>query len=192
MSLEDIKKKIIDDAKSEADKILKAADEEIKQIKHKNSEKLKEEKAKILSNTKTQAKNKARSILITANIESKNEILAKKRKIINTILEKSIKKISNFDDDKYIQVLSHQMKNLNDLGFGSIKIFPAKGKSALTKTAAEKVLNGSFEIQNEIDDIEGGFKVKSNETLIDFSFANLIEENRSELEKKLTESLFKG
>lgn len=192
MSLEDIKKKIVEDAQKQAQEITQTSKKEISNLEQLSKTKLTEIKKKSTAQAKFEAKNKARSILISANIEAKNQILKQKRSIIEKILNLSIEKLENLPDEKYLKIIDSEMQKLKALNIDNIVIIPSKNKKELINKSANQILGQEVQVDQETDKISGGFLVKSNQTIIDFSFENLINELKPQLEKKLSITLFKG
>lgn len=190
MALEDIKNKIIADAKNQAKEIISNAQNLAQDAKKQAANELDEQKKRELSSAKINIKNQAKSLLIRATIDGKNQVLTQKRTIIDKILTQTLERLKNLPDNQYAQIIKSSLNQLPALNLTDITIIPSLGKSSLIKSLAKEALKEKKPvIADEDKKISGGFWVKSGATIIDFSFGNLLAEIKPVIEKKINTAL---
>lgn len=190
MSLQDIKNQIISEAKSEAKKIVDEAKSEAKKYESEKSASIDKKTKKLLEEAKNEVKNEARSTLITANIDAKNEILDKKRQIISQVKDEIVKGLLDLDDATYKKIIKKELTKAKDLNLEDISIIPSETKLELTKETAKEIIDNP-KIEDAKKEITGGFMLRSGETLIDFSIKNIVEENRGAIETLISKEIDK-
>ncbi len=190
MALEDIKNKIISDAQTKAKEIKTQNQKKISDIKNNSSKDIQNIKSKILETARNKAKEKLKSALIDQKIKNSNDILKVKRQIINVILKNTISDLEKISDSEYKKLILIQLKKIETIKFDSLTVLCAKGKVNLVKEIFSNNFKTSQIDFEETGNIQGGFKIKTNNSIIDLSFANLIEENRYLLESEINKLVF--
>ncbi len=182
MSLQDILKKIIDDAKAEAAVILKESEKEKRSVIASFTEKEKIELAKL----KTKADG-ARKVIESktqsmARRQNAKTLLAAKQQVINETLLLFLQHLESANDDLYTKLLE---KLFSEIPSHSGKIFVPRARKDITK----KLAPDGMEILIE-DKIKGGFVYRHGKQEIDNSFHNLIFfEYKAELSTYFSEQL---
>jgi V/A-type H+/Na+-transporting ATPase subunit E len=102
MSIQDIEKKIVEEAEAEAAGIKKERDQRIEMLDNVHSGDKKELVKKLLGKAKQKAEDKKRSILVPARLTAKKELLKAKQEIIASLYQevKKEKKLSDIDLSK--------------------------------------------------------------------------------------------
>lgn len=186
MSLDDIKKAILTEAKNKAkeieqDGMRKAADIQIEWDK-----KLAEKKQEIIASAQRKANQKVQQTQFKLQSQAQTEILNKKQQIIDRAYKAALQKISSLEDDKYTELM---MKLIDQLPEGEGKLISVKGKEDLLKKALRKSKK-KFEISAETTNGNGGFIFQSKEVEIDNTFGALIKNAKEETILSVTNLLF--
>lgn len=190
MALEDIKKKIISDAEAEAQEIKSQTKKQISDLNKSAELEIKQIKTKSLDLAKIKVQEKAKSALIDQKIKNSNKLLEAKRQIIDTILEKTLSDLEKISDTDYKILLNRQINKIQSIRLDSIKVLCAKNKSEIIKAMFEEKKLSSQAIFEENDKVQGGFKIKTTDSIIDLSFANMITENKHTLEAEINKLVF--
>lgn len=102
MSLEDIKSKIIGDARKEAERILKEAEERREKI----LKKARDEIDKLIEEAKSETEELKRREIgrrrVVAELENKKQMLAAKRRLLDEVFEEARKQIENLSRRDYL------------------------------------------------------------------------------------------
>lgn len=122
-----------------------------------------------------------------ARIETRNHLLAAKRKILEEIFEKSLNELVESPDyESIVAALLKQAAHSFEIG----TIIPAKGKEEATKNALQKS-GGPFKMSEQSAPIRGGFLLESGNIEGNFSFESILKKELwEELEVKLNQLLF--
>ena len=122
-----------------------------------------------------------------AKMEAKNELLKKKRALIETVFETAIEKLK--EGRSYRDILVDLLKQ-TEVSDSDTEVVPAKGKEDETKHAIEKS-GKKYKLAGESAGIAGGFILRTKTIEIDNSFESIIgKELRSELELEIAKILF--
>lgn len=187
MALADILEKIKKEAEKKVSELEKDFEERKKKLEEDNEKKQKEidehlhkkiegKSAKILEKAET-----------LAEMESKNQLLKAKRKIIEEALEKAIETLAQSKD--YEKHITQMLKTAN-LESEEIVVVPARGKEEETKKAIKESGKKYF-LSDKSADIAGGFILKTSKIEIDNSFETIVKKQlREDLEISLNKLLF--
>lgn len=166
MALQDILKRILDEAQGEIKKIEAEADKQKKILQDESAEIEKADLAKLEEKTKIaldSAENKTRSM---ARRENTQLLLETKQKIIQSALEAFLKTLEDANEKTYGQLLE---KLFEKITVRSGKVFaPPKRLEITSKYAPD-----GFDVVAH-KDIEGGFVLHTGSAEIDNSFRNLV------------------
>ena len=186
MSVQDIIAKIMTQAEAEAATIKSAAEKEAKQLSSDLAKQGEEERATLGASTEEKIEKAAARAESLANMEGRNQVLQKKRDILEAVLAEVIQKLSSIPAKEYEQLLAELMKGI-DLNEGTV--YPAKGKENSTKGAI-KIAGKGFKV-GESKDFSGGFVLESGVSDVDMRFETLVLNNyRKDLEAKISTELF--
>lgn len=188
MAVKDITKRILDDAKKEANQIIKDAQNKA---------------SKILAETESAAANINKSLIreahaalelkeskevVNARLASRNKILQAKQELIKEVYDQALKSLSGLNHEEYKNLLKSTIKKIN----GGELIFSKKDQQ-IAKEIIDS-LNGQkeiFSISNETREIDGGFILREGKIETNYSFKTILESHRRDLERQLIEVLFK-
>lgn len=166
MALQDILKKIIEEAEAVVAQIKADAEKEKEQLNIKSDE----IQAQEIENLEAQQKEaeakleqKTRSL---ASRENANDALTIKQTLINRALESFCENLEQSDDKLYESILSNLAPKIT-IKKGTVLV--PKKRLDITK----KLLQGNFDFQSD-DTIKGGFLIRDGGAEIDCTFQNMI------------------
>ncbi len=188
MGFSEIISKLVSDYEIKKDQIEKEWDQKILEKKKeidKEIELIFNEKSKEIER---EIEENHHSRLLNAKLEQKNQILKKKRQIINDVFEKAYQEILKIDDDKYISIildlLERYSEKKEEVIFISEKEYP-RIKDLLFKKIKEK--GYSFKDIKSSDKIEKGIillnEVKKIET--NLTFESIMKRKKEKLENHI-------
>lgn len=189
MALDDIIKKISSDAQFQADEIIQYANKQVASIEKDNDQKILEYKNKFLLDAKQKAINHAKSILITNTNNQKNLLLKQKRKLLDDIFLASYRKLLILDDKSYQAVIEKLLMHISKLKLDNLHIICQGKYLSITKKAIDE-LSIICHLSADEKFSDGGFIAISDKTKLDFSFTNVLDQMKSDIEKNLSQTLF--
>ena len=175
-NLDNLTSKIITDAKSKADEIIKDAEEKAKQKYDLEIKKVDVKKQTLLENARRE-----RELLSSANLKSRNEKLKAKQTVINKVIDKLKSKLVNMNENDYISYLNQNIDKNSIAGKELIvkKEFVDKVKQEFS-TAKVK--------ENEF--VTSGFIIEENGIQENYTFEVKLDFMRDELEVEISKLLF--
>ncbi len=185
MGLNEIIKKIKEEADKKIKEIKEKAEQEINKIEKKYQEEIEKKKNQILTLAKEEVDKKIKQTQIEASSETKNLILSKKQEILDEIYQEVLNELLRLNDEDYLKLLLILIKKCPEKG----EIIPAKNREKITEKAileSKKDLNLSYKSLP----IKGGFIFSSSDLEIDNSFENLIKIIREKTEIEVAKILF--
>ncbi|MDD6920754.1 MAG: V-type ATP synthase subunit E [Eubacteriales bacterium] len=191
MSIERITSKIIDDARAEADVILKQSRDERDSIVNDAKEKAQE----IIETQKTAGESEKAKIIerkkASAEIEGRKIMLHEKQKLIDEVVDGAIQNLVE-EKQKYVDFI---VKGVEQSGQrqGEI-ILNAKDREEIGEQlimALNTIISDSnFELSKETRPLLGGFVIRNGNIFINGSIENIIEEIRDEIALEVAKIIF--
>jgi len=182
MALQDILKKILDEAEKKAKEIQSQTVEACKKLDAEFEELSKIDATESDKRLKSAIETADKKMSVVIRRESSQRILAAKQELIRKSLEKFVDSLENADDKLYGEILQ---KLFADFSWKSGQIFAPKNRVEITK----KFAPAGCEIVGS-DEIHGGFHAKSDSAEVDRTFKNLIfSEFRDEIAAHFAEQL---
>ncbi len=166
MSLQDLLKKILDDAAVEAEKILAEAEEQKKVVAEEFVQKGKAEKSDLDDKTKKALEAVEDKTKSMARRENAKMLLDVKQRVIQKALADFLARLEGADAELYGKVLD---KLFEQISLDSGKVHAPEARLEVTKKHAPK----GFDVVAD-KEITGGFVLKSGKSEIDNSFQNLV------------------
>jgi len=190
--MEKVSKKILDDAKQKANKIIKEAEAKKKEIEAKAKEqitRIKEETERMALDQKNREYDR---ITGRARLELRNDTLRLKREIIDGLFDKAIDRLVNKKRDEYLNIIK-ELLSRDEVSEGGELIIGEKENRIDAKfiKAVNKEMGGSFTLSKERRPIKGGFILRRGKVEIDASFETLLKSKKERLEMELAKILFK-
>ncbi|MBS4882890.1 MAG: V-type ATP synthase subunit E [Peptoniphilus harei] len=178
--LENILNKIIEDAKTKADEIIKEAEEKQHIVVEKR-----EDDAKFLADKINEISKKEREDILkraksSAELKARDNILAEKHKLIDKVLEEAVAELENLSEEDFIKFVKNNVKGVEDKN--SILDVPSKYRDA--------VKNADLDFKVSETDVERGFVLHNGNLIYNGDFKSIVKSEREDLEKFLAEKLF--
>lgn len=183
-NLENLTQKIIKDAKTKADELVKDANRRKEEIINEQVQKAQLEKERIIEKGKQEAESIKTRTLSSAELEARNEILKAKQEVIDRVFQLAEEKLRNLNENEYVEFLKNKIHTL-DLSEEAVLLVPDNRRDVVK----------SLELAVKVSDIErvdSGFVVIDKNIKINFSFDTLIDFLREDFESEIAQELFKG
>lgn len=177
--------KIIADAEGEVKKIMTAAEEKSAFIIGEATKKAENEYNLKYKEAEAEAKKAYDKEISGAEMKAKKIILEKKQEEIQNVLAESKNKLMNLGDEEYKNVIINMLKNTKEAEGAEI-IFSEKDKEPFKDAVASL----GMKVSDETRDINKGFIVKKGDVEYNFSFEDIINVSREDLEYTAFEILF--
>ncbi len=198
MALEDILKRIQENAHKEAEGIRKEAGEEAEAILEEARKEAVSVREKLLEEGKVSSRQERRRILTIANLEARKEILGRKQNLIEEAFQKASQRLKALSDAEYQATVKKMLLKAVESGEEEV-IISSRDEKRITpsflkevnKELAEKGKLGKLRLSSERRKFIGGFVLRSSRKEIKCTFDSLIKEKRDELEGEISRILFK-
>ena len=195
MEAEQVIEKILADAKDEADKIKKQADEKQADEQAEFDEQLKEHKKQTKALAEKLANEKKLHLLAAARMNVAKERLAEKNKILDEVFDQARQKLKDLPDEQYQRLITNLMLEAVETGDEEIIIDKEDKRidAALIEQVNSKLgsgRNGNLKLSDEKMPLGGGFILRRGKVKTNVSFNVLLSLARKELEIDLAKELF--
>ena len=180
-NLNNLTSKILNDAKEQADKIVKDAEEKAKQKYDLEIKKVAAKKQTLLENAKRERELLSDRIKSSANLKARNEKLKAKQAVIDKVIDKLKTKLVNMDEKEYINYLNQNID----------KSSIAEKELIVKKEFVDKVKKefpGAKVKENEF--VTSGFIIEENGIQENYTFEVKLNFMRDELEVEISKLLF--
>lgn len=197
MTIKDINKKIISDAKIQADKIIAQAEDNANNIIKKGKKEADNIKNLILYRYNQEASLKKSKILTEANLKAKKIILSEKQKIIQNVFSKASESILKLDSKDYRNIIKKMI--LDNIETGDETIFidhSDRDKISqsfiedINKEMKSKGEKGELKLSTTFLPIKGGVVIGYGKIRKNISLEFLLKKIREELEIRISKDLF--
>ncbi len=197
MEAEQVVEKILADAKAEAEKIAKQADENEAAEQARLTEQLDqyEKQTEILA--KKAGEDEKAHILAAARMDIAKQMLAEKRKILDEVFEQARRQLQEMPDEQYRKLCTKLM--LETVETGDEEIVVGKNEKRINQDLVNQVNQqlssgdknkGQLKLSDERQDIGAGFILKRGKIKTNVSTDVLLDQARKELEIELAKELF--
>ncbi len=195
MDAEQVVKKILADADTEAAKIKAEADEKVADEQRKFDEQLNEYKKQTDILAQKAAQEKKEHLLAAARMDIAKQFLAEKRKIIDDIFDKARAQLQNLPDNQYTALMTKLM--LQAVETGDEEIIIDKNEKRIDQKLIKHVnrelgpgFKGNLRLANETQNLTAGFILKRGKIKNNVSLDVLLQRARKGLEIELARKLF--
>ena len=180
-NLDNLTSKILADAKAQADKIIKDAQEKAQHKYDLEIKKINAKKETVLENARRDRELLSERIKSSANLKARNKKLEAKQTIIDKVIDKLKTKLVNMDEKKYINYLNQNIDKKTITGKELIvkKEFVEKVKKEFPGAKVKK---------NEF--VTSGFIVEENGSQENYTSEVKLDFMRDELEVEISKLLF--
>lgn len=183
-NLENLMKKIIDDANLKAEHIMREAMDKKQQIIKEKEELALQEKKKIIDKAEQRARLAKERVISRAELQARDEKLAAKQEVIEKVFALAKEKLRHLDEKQYMAFLKKQLQSIQWKGT-EILIVPEK--------YVEKVQELELPVQVSREEfVDSGFLVKDGNIVSNYSFEALVDFYRDEIEPVIAKDLFAG
>jgi len=195
MEAQQVVEKILADAKAEAEKIKKQAEEKESAEQVKLDERLVEYKKQTEILAQKAGKDEKTHILAAARMDIAKQFLAEKRKILDEVFEQAHRQTQNLPDEQYRQLITKLMLEMVETGDEEVVI--DKNENRIDQELIEQInqrlgpgYEGNLRLSDERQDLGGGFILRRGKIKTNVSFEVLLDQARKELEIELAKELF--
>jgi len=186
MSLDDIKKSILAEAKTEAKKIEAEGDAKIAELKKSWQTKTEEKKQEIIASAQRKTNQKIQQTQFKLQSQTQSEILQQKQRIIDKVYKTALQKLADFEGEKYVSLME---KLIADLPASQGELSSTKEKESLLKKALKNT-GQKYEIAKDTITGTGGFIFQSDRIEINDTFSALIHNSKEQTILRVTNLLF--
>lgn len=194
--LEKILKTIQEEAQASADAIISQAEQEVEQILTAAKKEAELKSSQIAEKSEADVKDVISRAESAAALLERKLLLDTKQTIINEIIGKARKRLSELSDDEYTEMILSMVKKYSHNKKGRL-LFPISDKKRLTKDFPEKLSailsqkqGASLDIEEGALSFEGGFLLIYGDIEENCSFDALFAEERDALQDKVNSLLF--
>jgi len=197
MESEQVIEKILADARAEADKIKKQANDKEADEQAKLNEQLEEYNKQTTVLARKAGEDEKSHILAAARMNIAKEYLAEKRRILDEVFEQAKQQLQNLPDDEYKSLIKKLL--LDAVETGDEEVIVDTNESRIDHEFI-KLMNrelgpgyhGNLKLSSEKQDIGAGFILSRGKVKTNVSIEVLLEQARKELEIQLGKELFEN
>ncbi|MBU7031202.1 MAG: hypothetical protein HXS53_01610 [Theionarchaea archaeon] len=191
MGIEDIKKRIFEDATRQKEEILAEGKKKAEEIRKEGERTAKNRKEAILLKAQENITEERHTLLTMERLEARKLQLTEKQKVIEDVFKKSLDLLRNHPD--YTAIMETQL--LDTAKGGEELILSPHDYKMLGNGFLEKInakLTKGITLSEETRNISGGFILRTPEMEINESFEEKIRALRDEIEAEVARALFAG
>jgi V/A-type H+/Na+-transporting ATPase subunit E len=186
--IENVSKKILDDAKKQSDAILESAEKKAREI-LKDAE---EQRAKTMSEAKKEASEKYGQVYdmeISKNkAQMEQQILLAKLELVESVIEKAKKSLKDVDAKKYVSYINNKLNSL-DISEGVYLI--GRNEKVLDHDMLKPLMEQiNVKKADEKPDFEEGLKIFSGNAQYSISLLNAVEVVKEDLMIEIASYIF--
>ncbi len=195
MEAEQVVEKILADAKAEADKIKKQADDQEAAEQAKLAEQLDEYKKQTEILAQKAGEDEKSHILAAARMDIAKEYLAEKRKILDEVFEQARRQLQNLPDGEYRALIKKLILDAVETGDEEVVVDTNEGRidqefiKEINRELGPDYKN-NLRLSDERQDLGAGFILKRGKIKTNVSMEVLLGQARKELEIELAKELF--
>ena len=195
MEAEQVVEKILADAKAEADKIKKQADDQEAAEQAKLAEQLDEYKKQTEILAQKAGEDEKSHILAAARMDIAKEYLAEKRKILDEVFEQARRQLQDLPDEEYRALIKKLILDAVETGDEEVVVDTNEGRidQEFIKEINRELGPGykdNLRLSDERQDMGAGFILKRGKIKTNVSIEVLLGQARKELEIELAKELF--
>jgi len=197
MEAEQVVEKILSDARVEAERIKRQADEKEASEQAKLDEQLDEYKKQTKILAQKAAEEKKAHILAAARMEIAKEFLAEKRKILDEIFTQAQTQLQNLPDEEYRKLMTKLM--LDTVETGDEEVIIDNNETRIDEAFIEQVNKklgsdnkGNLRLADVRQNLGAGFILSRGKIKNNVSLKVLLAQARKELEIELAKELFES
>ncbi len=188
--------KILGDAKSEADKLWREAEEKKHAMHEELMRDIEKQRAAIEKDASSDAQEQKRRMAAVYDLEYRKQLLSAKQEMMKQAKALALEKLKTLGDGDYLRLMKQRLVACAPSGEGSIAV--SKGEKRLNEAFLSDVNaelkrragKGDLKFSSEKRDMLGGFVYISGGMEIDVSLEALLEETWADCETEVAKVLF--
>ncbi len=195
MEAEQVVQKILADARAEAERIGKEAEEKEAAEQARLNEQLAQYKKQTESLAKKAGEDEESHILAGARMDMAKQFLAEKRKILDEVFEQARRQLTELPDEQYRHLFTKLM--LEAVETGEEEVIVDKNERRINPDLIHQVnqqlgpnRKGAVKLSDERHNLGAGFILRRGKVKTNVSLEVLLEQARKELEIELARQLF--
>ncbi len=197
MEAEQVVEKILADARAEADKIKKQADDKETGEQDKLFEQLDEYKKQTQILAQQAGKDEQSHILAAARMNIAKEYLAEKRKILDEVFEQARQQLQSLPDDEYHTLIKKLLLDAIETGDEKVVVDTNEGRidHEFIKQINRELgpgYQGNLNLSDQRQNLGAGFILTRGKIKTNVSIEVLLDQARKELEIQLAKQLFEN
>ena len=197
MEAEQVVEKILADARAEADKIKKQADDKEAGEQDKLSQQLDEYKKQTGILAQQAGEDEKSHILAAARMNIAKEYLAEKRKILDEVFEQARQQLQNLPDEEYHALIKKLLLEAVETGDEEVVVDTNEGRISeeLINDVNQQLgsdRNSNLKLSDQRQNIGAGFILTRGKIKTNVSIEVLLDQARKELEIQLAKELFEN
>lgn len=195
--MDDIKLKIIADAKQQAEDIINEARGQAAAIENAAKAETEKKKQAMLEEARRKAEEEYNRIVASGKMELRKEVLADKREIMNEPFKRALEYITNLPGPEYKKLLSGLIVSLIKTGSEEI-ILSKKDRERVgedfaayvNRQASSQIAGSDVILSDETREMTGGFVLRSGNVEINYSFEDVLNAVKEDMELDIVKMLF--
>lgn len=188
MSIQSIKKRILEESEDKAKEKLAIAEEQKSKILQEASDKIENIKVDMDAKAKKEANLVVERRKSTTNLEKRKLVLSAKNDVIEDVFKEAKKTIINMDKKEYIDLLMKKLEKINAKD-GELML-NKKDYDSLKSDLEEHLKNKGVNLSSKIVNIDGGFILKQGNIYFNASIEEFLNSEKKELIADVVKELF--
>ncbi|HHX01220.1 MAG TPA: hypothetical protein GX739_00975 [Firmicutes bacterium] len=195
--LEQLTNKILEDAKLQADRTIKQAQEEAQSILDQARKRTEAQCDKIITDAQQQAEELKERLMSVAELNARKERLRVKQELIGQAFDQALERLCSLPEDQYFALLADLITMASTTGAETIvlaerdlKRLPPDFVANVNDKVKTKNRPGSMSLAQESAPIKGGFVLKAGKVSVNHSFEAVLKQNYDHLAMEVASLLF--
>lgn len=195
--LEQLTNKILEDAKLQADRTIKQAQEEAQSILDQARKRTEAQCDKIITDAQQQAEELKERLMSVAELNARKERLRVKQELIGQAFDQALERLCSLPEDQYFALLADLITMASTTGAETIvlaerdlKRLPPDFVANVNDKVKTKNRPGSMSLARESAPIKGGFVLKAGKVSVNHSFEAVLKQNYDHLAMEVASLLF--
>lgn len=194
---DNIKHRILEDARQEAERIIQSAEEKAQEIKQAKADEASRLKQRLTEQSMEAARERRRRMLVSAQLEMNKKLLAVKRDMIEAVFTGAIDRISGMADDQYRELIASMLLNAPIQGDEEV-VFSVHDENRLDQSFLDYVnkklhkqgRKGKLRLAPDRGQFKAGFVLRGQKVEINSSIDAIVRALRTEMESQVAAMLF--
>lgn len=180
--LENLTKKILDDARVQAEGIKENARKKSEGVINTKIKEAHDRKDKIIEKANSEAEMMKDRVVSSAELKVRDEKLKAKQKVMDKVFLMAKESLKGLSEDEFSSFITKTTEKIEIKGKGSLVVPSGKKEMIESKIKDLEIL--------EDENLESGFILKDDDVIYNYTFDSLVDEIREELEGEIAKNLF--